>query len=70
MFFSVDVTPTIAHLVSVEVLGRTLPPVTRLVAMMGIFPVVAVIRVMSIVDIAMEMLRAVKPWAGTNENPV
>jgi hypothetical protein len=42
----------------------------RLVAMMGIFPVVAVIRVISIVDIAMEMLRAVKPWAGTNENPV
>lgn len=70
VFFSVDVTATIAHLVSVEVLWRTVPPVMRLVAMMGIFPVVAVIRVISIVDVAMEMLGAVKPWAGTNENPV
>jgi hypothetical protein len=37
---------------------------------MGIFPVVAVIRVVAIVDIAMEVFRAVKPWAGSDKDAI
>ncbi len=70
MSFVVSVAVTIAHLVSVEVLGGTMPPVTRPVAVMRILTVVAVIRAVVIVDVAMEMFRAVKPWAGTDKDPV
>src|SRR5258708_34214356 len=47
-----------------------MPPVTRSVPMMRVFPVVAVIRVIAIVDIAVEVFRAVKPWAGTDKDAV
>ena len=69
MFF-VAVAVAIAPLVSVEVLGGTMPPVTRSVAIVRIFPVVAVIGAVMIVDVAVEMLRAVKPWAGADEDSV
>jgi len=45
-----------------------MPPVTRSVAVMRVFPVVAVIRPVAIVDIAVEVFRAVKPWAGTDKD--
>ena len=69
MFF-VTVAVAIARLVSVKVLGGAVPPVTRSVAMVGIFPAVAVVRVVAIVDIAVEVFRAVKPWAGTDKDAV
>jgi hypothetical protein len=47
-----------------------MPPVTRSVAVMRVFPVVAVIRPVAIVDIAVEVFRAVKPWAGTDKDAV
>jgi hypothetical protein len=59
---------TVARLVSVEVLGGTVPPVLRPVAVMRVFAVVAVIRMVVVVDIALEMLWAVKPWAGADKN--
>jgi hypothetical protein len=70
MSFVVGVTTTIAHLVSVKVLGGTVPPVARPVAMMRIFTVVAVIRAVVIVDVAIEMFGAVKPWARTDKDSV
>jgi hypothetical protein len=68
--FVVAVTAAIAPLVSVEVLGRTAPSVTRSVAMMRIFTAVAAIRPVAIVDVAMEVFRAVKPWAGTYKDAI
>ena len=68
--FVVAVAVAIAPLVSVEVLGGPMPPVTRSVAMMRIFPVVAVIRPVAVVDIAVEVFRAMKPWAGTDKDAV
>jgi len=68
--FVVDVAAAIAHLVSVEVLGRAVPTVARPVPVMRIFTVVAVILSVVIVDVAVEMLRAMKPWARTDKNPV
>jgi hypothetical protein len=70
MSFVVSVAATIAHLVAVEVFRGTMPPVTRLLAMMRILTVVAVIRAVVIVNVAIEMFRAVKPWTSTNKDPV
>jgi hypothetical protein len=67
MFF---VTVAIAHLISVEVLGGAMPAVVRSVATVRIFAVVAVIRVVVIVDIAMEVLGAVKPRAGADKDAI
>src|SRR5258708_3719305 len=53
-----------------EVLGGTVPPVMRSVAMVRIFPAVAVIRAVAIVDVATEVFRAVKPWAGTDKDAI
>src|SRR5437899_366425 len=61
---------SIAPLISVEVLGGTVPPLARSVAMMRIFPVVAMIRPVAIVDVAMEVLRAVEPWACTDKDAI
>jgi hypothetical protein len=69
-FVTVAVAVAIAPLVSVEVLGGAMPPVTRSVAMMRIFTVVAVIRPVAIVDVAMEAFRAMKPWAGADKDAV
>jgi len=66
--FSVAV--AIAHLVPVEVLGGAMPPVARSVAWMWIFAAVTVIGMVTIVDIAVEVFRAVKPWAGTDKDAV
>lgn len=66
----VAVPAAVAPFVAVEVLGRTVPAVMRFVAMMGIFAVIAVIRPVVIVDIAMKMFRAVKPWAGADKNAI
>ena len=60
----------VAHLVSMEVLGRTVPPVVRSVAMIRIFTVVAVIRPVAIVDVAMEVFRTMKPWARTDKDAI
>jgi hypothetical protein len=68
--FFVAVAVAIAPLVSVEVLGGTMPPVMRPVAMMRIFTVVAVIRPVAVVDIAVEVFGAVKPWAGADKDAV
>jgi hypothetical protein len=60
----------IAHLVSMKVLGGTIPSRTRSVAWMRIFTVVAVFRVVVIVDVAIEVFGAVKPWPGTDKDAV
>src|SRR6266852_130690 len=70
MSFVVAAAVAIAPLVSVEVFGGTMPPVTRSVAMMRIFTVVAVVRSVAIVDVAMEVFRAVKPWAGSDKDAI
>jgi hypothetical protein len=67
--FFVTVAAAIAHLVSTEVLG-TMPPVTRSFAIVRIVPVVAVLRVVVIIDVAMEVFRAVKPWTGADKDPI
>jgi hypothetical protein len=58
----------IARLVSVKVLRGTMPPLTRSVAVVRIFAVVAVIRMVMIVDMAVEVFRAAKPRAGSDED--
>jgi hypothetical protein len=68
--FFVSVAVAIVPLVSVEVLGGAVPPLTWSVAMMRIVPVVAVIRVVTIVDVAVEVFRTVKPSAGTDKDAV
>jgi hypothetical protein len=60
----------VVNLVSVEVPGRAVPPLSRPVAVMWVFAVVAVIRMVMVVNIAMEMLGTVKPWAGTDEDAI
>ena len=60
----------VVNLVSVEVLGRAVPPLSRPVSVMWVFAVIAVIRVVVIVNIAMEMFGTVKPWAGTDKDAV
>ena len=68
--FFMAVTVAIAPLVSVEVLGGAMPPIARPFAGMGIFTVVPVICPVAIVDVAMEVLRAAKPWTGTDKDAV
>jgi hypothetical protein len=60
----------VTHLVSVEVLGGTVPCVTWPVAIMGEFAAVAVVRMIVVVNIAVEVLRTVKPWAGPDKDAV
>ena len=67
--FLVTVAAAIAHLVSMEVLG-TMPSVMRSFAIVRIVPAVAVFRMVVIVDVAMEVFRAVKPWAGTDKDAI
>ena len=67
MFF---VTVAVAHLISVEVLGGTMPAVMRSVSIMRVFAVVAMIRMIVIVDIAMEVFGAVKPRAGADKDAI
>jgi hypothetical protein len=66
----VTVSVAIAHLVPMEVLGGAMPPVMGSVAIVGIFTMVAVIRMVVIVDIAMEVFGAVKPGAGTDKDAI
>jgi len=61
-------TMAVVNLVSMEVLGRAVPPLSRSVAVMWVFTVVAVIRMVMVVNVAMEMLGTVKPWAGTDKD--
>src|SRR3954452_1619600 len=58
----------VAHLVSVEVFGSTVPAFVRPVASMGELTTVAMIRMVVVVDIAVEVLRAMKPGAGADED--
>jgi hypothetical protein len=60
----------VVNLVSVEVLGSAMPPLSRPVAVMWVFAVVAVFRMVMVVNIAVEMLGTVKPWAGTDEDAI
>jgi hypothetical protein len=60
----------VTHLVSVKVLGGTVPPVTRSIAMMRIFTVIAVIGVVAIVDVATKVFRTMKPRAGADKDAV
>ena len=70
MMFFVSVAVAIVPLVSVEVLGRTAPSVTSSVAIVRIFAAVAVFGVVMIVDVAVEVLGAVKPWASADKDAV
>ena len=70
MVFFVSVSVAIVPLVSVEMLGRTAPSVTRSVATVRIFAAVAVFGVVMIVDVSVEVLGTVKPWAGTDKDAV
>lgn len=70
MVFFVSVAVAIVPLVSVEVLGGAMPPVTGPLAAMRVFAVVAVIRMVVVVDIAVEVFRTVKPWAGADKDAV
>jgi hypothetical protein len=60
----------VANLVSVEVLGRAVPPLSRPFAVMWVFAVVAVLRVVVVVNIAVEVRGAVKPWSSTDKDAV
>jgi hypothetical protein len=60
----------IAHLVSMEVLSGTIPPLTSSLACMRISTMVAVIRVVVIIDRALKVFRTVKPWPGTDKDAV
>jgi hypothetical protein len=65
---SMTASMAVADLVSVEVLGRAVPPLSRPVAVMRVFAMVAVFRMVVVVNIAMEVPGAVKPWSGTDKD--
>jgi hypothetical protein len=58
----------VADLVSVEVLGRAVPSLSGPVAVMWVFAMVSVFGMVVVINIAVEVRGAVKPWSGTDKD--